>query len=638
VQDANATDDRLGRATNGSFNFASEATNAVISTNVVESFPEPRNFDTNGLAQSGTHGLSFNQFFPWMLPETGGGEELLNHVGRHELNQSVLNTFTNDANLISFTNPLARPAAGIMSANTNFLLNFVQITEDPLRPGVYYGVEAPDFSPNGGTHAAGQIITVTGPPNMNPTQMVVKYITAKSTGNPNALGVFRNPLPMSDGSLVSAFTPAPTFDMNIGSAAFPNPLYRFRIMTLTNAGSVWTTNHFLTSGLTNIAIYWDGATLVTYTNALWELQPVEVRARPVPTPWLPPVAGIEQQVFAEEGVDMQTFQQDLQTRELALVVSRNVTARDQADKQQPYNLRIPGGAQTVVTNGGKIYDITHLQFLQADYRRGYNPGGTNILPGRRVLATPMHDAASFNPPSSRTNAPAGGTELMPDGSQATLLPAGRALTWQLTGTNNESLVKERYWVTFRPGEIRTCANCHGINASDQIGRPAPANPPQALRELLRLWRTNGANAYQLSVSNGLGSGSYGAGSMLNVTANGAPSGQKFAGWIGSGISDTTSPTTLFTMPGGNANVAAIYTNLPAPGILLTFLAPTNQSLAQIQIQAQGQAAQAYVLQTSADLVSWLNVTTNTADATGHFIWTLPVDPAAPKKFYRLTFP
>ena len=285
VQDANATDDRLGRATNGSFNFLSEAADAPTSTNTVENFPEPRNFDTAALAQLGVHGIAFNQFFPWMLPQTGGGEELLNHVGRHELNQTVLNSFTNDANLISFTNPAARPAFGIMSANTNYLLNFVQIAEDPLHPGDYFGVDAPDFSPFGGTHAAGQIITLSGPPTMNPTQMVVTYITPKSTAGPNGLGLFRNPLPVSDGSLLAAFTPASTLDTNIGSAAFPNPLYHFRLMTLTKKTETWTTNQFLTGGLTNPAIYWHGATLVTYTNALWELQPVEVRARPVPQGW-----------------------------------------------------------------------------------------------------------------------------------------------------------------------------------------------------------------------------------------------------------------------------------------------------------------------------------------------------------------
>ncbi len=567
VQDSNATDDRLRRATNGAFNFATEAQNAATSTNILESFPEPRNFDTNGLAASGTRGMAFNQFLPWMLSQIGGGEELLNHVGRHELNQSVLGTFTNDANLISFTNPATRSAFGIKSANTNYFLNFVQIAEDPRNPGVYFGVDAPDFSAAGGTHSAGQIITLTGPPTMNPTQIVVAYITPKSTAAPNALGVYRNPLPMSDGSLVAAFTPAANVDSNLGSTTFPNPLYHFRLMTLTNTGASWTTNKFLTGGITNPAIYWDGSNLVTYTGALWELQPVEVRApRNPPQPWLPGVAPIEQQVFAEEGVDLPTFQADLQARELALVVSRNVTARDAADKQQPYNLRIPGGVQTLGTNSGRIYDITHLQFLQADYRRGYGntPGTTNMLPGRRVLATPMHDAMSFNLPSSKTNAPAGGIELMSDGSQATFVPANRAVTWQFTGTTNESLVKERFWVTFRPGEVRTCANCHGINATDQVGRPSPTNAPLALRELLRFWKINAANAYQLTVTNGSGSGGHGAGTILSLSANPPPSGQVFAQWTGAAVSNAASPTTFFVMPPSNAVVTATYQPAPPP--------------------------------------------------------------------------
>src|SRR6266850_2599270 len=101
-------------------------------------------------------------------------------------------------------------------------------------------------------------------------------------------------------------------------------------------------------------------------------------------------------------------------------------------------------------------------------------------------------------------------------SPATIIPASRAVTWQFTGMTNEAVVRERYWVTFRPGEVRTCANCHGINDKDQIGRPSPTNAPLALRELLRLWRTNAANAYSLTVSNGTGSGSFGAGTILSV--------------------------------------------------------------------------------------------------------------------------
>jgi hypothetical protein len=60
----------------------------------------------------------------------------------------------------------------------------------------------------------------------------------------------------------------------------------------------------------------------------------------------------------------------------------------------------------------------------------------------------------------------------------------------MTAPDGEPVVRERYWVTFQPGEIRTCANCHGVNRGDQIGRPAATNPPQALREFLRHWKTN----------------------------------------------------------------------------------------------------------------------------------------------------
>ena len=635
VQDGNATDDRMGRATNGAFNFASEAINAAISNDILETFPEPRNYDSNGLAQALSRGNAFNQFLPWMLTQSGGGEELLNHVGRHELNQSVLNSFTNDPNLISFTNFAARGTVGIASANTNYLFNFLQIAEDPRHPGTYFGVDAPDFSPGGGTHASGQIVTLTGPPSLNPTGMVVSYITPKLGVTPGPPGLFRNPLPMSDGTLLAAFTPGTGVDTNLGSASVPAPAYHFRLMTLVTNASSWTTNRFVTAGLTNPASYWDGATLVTCTSGLWELQPVEVTSpHTPPAPWDPGVAGLEQQVFAEEGFDLPTFQADLQARDLALVISRNVTARDAADKQQPFNLRVPGGVQTLGTNSGRIYDITHLQFLQADYRRGYTAGTTNALPGRRVLATPLHDALNFNPPSTRSNAPPGGTELMADGSQATLVPANRALTWHLTGTTNESLVKERYWITFRPGEIRTCANCHGINAVDQANRPSPTNAPLALRQLLRFWRTNAANTYSLAVSNGTGGGSHGAGARVGIQANPAPSGQAFAKWIGAGVSNALLPATFFLMPGSNTAVTATYSNLPSPRIT----AIQQSASGQLQIQVLGLATQSYVLQGSPDLTIWSPLSTNTTDGGGLGLWLVPLDAATPRQFYRLSYP
>ena len=62
------------------------------------------------------------------------------------------------------------------------------------------------------------------------------------------------------------------------------------------------------------------------------------------------------------------------------------------------------------------------------------------------------------------------------------------MTWHLTDSNGVSVVKERYWVTFQPGEIRTCASCHGVNRTDQAGNPKPTNKPEALRALLQYWK------------------------------------------------------------------------------------------------------------------------------------------------------
>jgi hypothetical protein len=470
--------------------------------------------------------------------------------------------------------------------------------------------------------------------------MLITYITPKKGANgPNSLGVFRNPLPMSDGSLIASFTPTPTslnfgFDTNIGTASAPLSTYRFRLMTLATSGALWTTNQFLTTGLTNSAVYWDGSTKVTYNGQLWELQPVEVRPRPLPSPASTPVAPIEQQVFTEEGIDLPTFQSDLVARGLALSVSRNVTARDTADKQQPYNLQVPGGVQTLGTNTGPIYNITHLQFLQADYLRGYTYGSANVQPGRRVLATPLHDTSAFNLVSQATNPPLGGTQLMPDGSQATFVPAGRAMTWQLTGLTNESIVKERYWITFRPGEVRTCANCHGINAHDQAGNPPPTNAPLALRQLLRSWRTNAASAYQLVVSNANGGGSFGAGSMLTLTAAPAPAGEVFSHWTGPGIVNATATTTSFVMPGSNTTVTAVYLPLTAPSITGWSVTTTNT----FALSASGSPNLQWILQSSTDLLNWTDGATNTSDASGQTQFQLFIDPVVPSRFFRLRSP
>src|SRR5258708_13342094 len=92
---------------------------------------------------------------------------------------------------------------------------------------------------------------------------------------------------------------------------------------------------------------------------------------------------------------------------------------------------------------------------------------------------------------------------------AALVPARRALSWQRGGTGGRGGVRGRYWITFQPGEIRTCTSCHGVNTMDQAGHPPPTNSPQALVNLLNYWKTNalihsgvaanqGTNRFQIS--------------------------------------------------------------------------------------------------------------------------------------------
>lgn len=484
VQDRNATGDRLpgtaNATTNGTGNFSDESPLAVFnSLDRSEIFPEPRTFDATNLAALGVNGQAFNSFFPWQITEDGTDEEVLNHIGRHELVQSIIPSFPGDPNLV--TNQIAT------RWNSNFIGNFFYLREHQTNAGVYYGVDGPDF----GTHGSGQIVTLTGPLGMNPSNMFLTYITAKNGGS-----VYRNPTPMSDGTLVAVHTANSGLDSNTGTATNPVPAYNYRLKLLTNSGGFLTNGTALTPGSTNPVTYWNGSNLVTYTGTLWELDPVEVRGHTKMNRIVSSIQPLTQQVIDEAGVDTALLQKYLRANNLALLVSYNVTRRDHADRQQPFNLRIAGTTNVTwgQTNTGvvnpKLYDISHIQFLQADQRRGLTMS-SNLnappIPGRRVLPTLMHDPAADNTPT--VNAPLGAVKLGADGSFAAFVPARRAMTWQLTGTNNESVVKERYWVTFAPGEIRTCKNCHGINTIDQAGNPPPANKPQALADLLAYWKS-----------------------------------------------------------------------------------------------------------------------------------------------------
>jgi hypothetical protein len=451
-RDQQADADAMNGGTNGTFDYADESASATRSAQRVEVFPEPRSSRTDLLAGTNLRGISINHFFPWEMNEDGTSEETLNHVGRHELH-GYFDRSMNDSGLSEFIGP-----------NPNVVNNLFQLREDPTQPGVYFAVDAPEFE----THAAGQIVRFAAEPSLPADKISITYITPRSS----ASGHYREPLPLANGTLLVVHTSQTRGDENVGTRAAPQSLYAFRIKTL--AGEA------LTQGIQGSVSYWDPDVLVSWSGEMWELSPVEVRARTRPARRTTPLEEPEAKVFREEGVDPAAFRANLAARNLAVIVSRNVTARDAADKQQPYNLRVAGSSTQKVKGTAKLFDVAHLQLFQADQVRGL--GGTaSPKPGRRVLARPMHDAPGSN-----------SAQIAADGSFAVLVPARRAMSWQLTDGAGTPVVRERYWLTFQPGEVRVCSACHGVNSKDQLGDAGPQNAPEALRALLRAWKATPA--------------------------------------------------------------------------------------------------------------------------------------------------
>jgi hypothetical protein len=479
--------------TYGTFNYADESATAAILNDNSEVFPEPRGARTDLLAGTNLVGHSFNHFFPWQMNEDGTELEILNHLGRHELHGYIPASINDDPNVIEYYGQLAR-------FNPNPINNMLQVRESPTTPGVYYGIDAPEFT----THAAGQIISLNAPPTVNADHVKVTYITHRDTAetsdnpSPNHSGLYRDPLPLSDGALIAVHTAETRADRNEGTDANPVSRYQFRLQTLKQAvNGFMVADQLLTTSITKTVSWWDPDTLVSYSGPLWELQPVEVRARPRPARLTPTLPDPEKQVFTQAGVDPTQLQVFLTQNNLALIVSRNVTTRDDFDQQQPFNLRVAGTNTQTITGTGKIYDVAHLQIFQADQLRGLNFNSEPPRAGRRVLAQPLHDAASIANNLPDPNGPIGSVAVAADGSVAAFVPARRALSWQLTGTDSKAVVRERNWLSFQPGEIRVCTSCHGLSELDQAGHTAPTNQPQALLTLLQAWKAqngSGGNA------------------------------------------------------------------------------------------------------------------------------------------------
>ncbi len=463
----------------GAFNYSSEASNATRINSQHEFFPEARNeAERNADGTSNLNLHRFNHFFPWMINQDGSEMETINHLGRHELHDYFPESFNDDPELEDFS------GQSESRFNLSPIENFFQIKEDPTQPGRYYGVDCPEFS----THASGQIVSFEAPPSKNPDLISVNYVTHRSTASytdtPSVdhSGLYRDPAKLTDGSLVSAHTSETREDDNIGTGNAPASRYDYRIKSLALSGGYFKPAEVLTAGIAKNISWYSPDVMTTFSGNLWELQPVELVARAKPPMTQTILPAIEGQVFADENVALEEFRNYLIDQELALIIVRNVTTRDKGDEQQPYNLKVPNGVQTVA-NSGKSYEVSEMQIFQGDQIRGY-ANNDEPTAGRRVLAQPMRDSNLANLIGEQT----GSVKISADGSVAAIVPASRALSWHLTDQDNKSVIKERYWLTFRAGEIRVCGSCHGVNQLDQQGNPPPENSPEALRELLSRWK------------------------------------------------------------------------------------------------------------------------------------------------------
>ena len=127
-----------------------------------------------------------------------------------------------------------------------------------------------------------------------------------------------------------------------------------------------------------------------------------------------------------------------------------------------------------------VLAIDHLQIFTGQQLRGTDGDSEVGDPEnyRRVLAQPAEEIhvqdktgtlLNVNVPAAAGVPPAAVKIAPDDGSVAFIVAANRATAWQSINSakpgvpvkRTDGIVRERYWITFQPGEMRMCPACHG---------------------------------------------------------------------------------------------------------------------------------------------------------------------------------
>ena len=373
-------------------------------------FPEPLQ------ASGDTLGHHFDQFLPWTVNEDGSGLETMNHLGRHELSPFSPRAIDSPG-LVDFEEGIGGGRLGAATRAGSYL----QIVEDPLEPGRYVATDA-------ATHAssAGRLVSLTASPGTNPDDSRVRLV--------NGEGTARDPSYLSDGRLMASLVVGVTIDAvygvitdfggGSGTGFIPGADSPFTIMVArpNQRDRILQGGPLTAIRSKRVEMYLPGAATphVDAEMKLWQLQAVELVARPVPSSMAePPIGAPEASVFADAGIEVEALREWLRENDKALLISRDITSRDANDRQQLFDLSV--SSSTAPFKDVHVNPVESLGFFQGDYVREY-PIGSGLPAGRRVVARPLHDGF----PAGSSGLPLGSTRVAPDGSMAMIVPAKRA--------------------------------------------------------------------------------------------------------------------------------------------------------------------------------------------------------------------
>jgi uncharacterized repeat protein (TIGR02543 family) len=109
----------------------------------------------------------------------------------------------------------------------------------------------------------------------------------------------------------------------------------------------------------------------------------------------------------------------------------------------------------------------------------------------------------------------------------------------------------------------------GATVANASASSATINMPAADITVTANYAASPAPTYTLTVVNGTGSGTYTAGTVVNISANAPPAGKTFSGWTGATVADASASSTTINMPAADITVTANYAASSTPTYTLT---------------------------------------------------------------------